>query len=279
MIFRVPSAGVVVFGLLAVSACTSVSSPTYQTLPGTGISTSTLGGAALRAVAANVPQQIAPLTGSVNRATNAVGLSDGTYLFLDVNGFDATGNLSEGTNTGGRIDSAGSGKFINTYDYVIPVLYSYYVGPVRTTNLGTVGIETRGTDMPTGGTAHYTGEALGVVVPSLGSKSVMNHGTSVVDVNFATARVNVTMGFSSTTSPANAIEGTNMQILGTSFSGGTWRTYKNGALVNVTGLGPRPSSIGDFYGYDPTISAPDEVAGVVLMKGSAATVYGMYLAD
>ena len=269
MISRFSPAGVVVSGLLAVSACTSVSSPSYQTLPGTGTSTSTLGGAALHAVAANVPQQITPLTGSFNRATNAVGLNDGTYLFLDVNGFDATGNLSDGTNSGGRIDSAGTGKFTNAYD----------IGPVNTINLGTVGIETRGTDMPTGGVAHYTGEALGVVAPSVGPKSVMNHGTSVIDVNFATARVDVTMGFSSTTSPANAIAGTNMQIVGTSFSGGTWRTYKNGALVHVTGFGSTTSSIGDFYGYDPTISAPDEVAGVVLMQGSGASVYGMYLAD
>ncbi len=276
MIFRVPFTGAVVSGLLALSACTGA--PIYQTLPGTGLSTSNLGGAGLHAVGSITPQQITPLTGSVNRATNAVALNDGTYLFLDANGFDATGSLSDGTNFGYRLDSAGTGVFTNTYAYVIPVRYTYFVGPVSSTYRGTVGIETRGADMPTGGAAHYAGEALGVVSSATGVPKTMTNGTSVVDVNFRTGRVNVTMGWT-TTAPVDAIAGTNMQIVGTSFSGGTWRTYKNGALVNVTGLGSTTSSIGDFYGYDPAISAPDEVAGVVLMKGGSATVYGMYLAD
>ena len=276
MIFRVPLAGVVVFGFLAVSACTST--PIYQTLPGTGTSTSNLGGAALHYVASTTPQQITPLTGSVNRATNAVALNDGTYPFLDANGFDAGGGLSNPLGSGLRLDSHGTNLFTNSYAYVLPIQYHYTVGGVTSSYVGTVGIETRGTDIPIGGTAHYTGEAFGTVVPAVGITNAMVGGTSVVDVNFTTSQVNVTMGFNAPTSPVDAIAGTGMQIVGTSFSGGTWRTYKNGAVVNVTGLGPRPSSIGDFYGYDSARNGPAEVAGVVLMKGGSATVYGMYLA-
>lgn len=277
MISRFSPTGVVISGMLALSACASVSP--YQTLPGTGLSTSNLGGAALNQVAgASVPQRISPLTGSVNRASGAVVLNDGIYLFLDTNGFDGTGYLNAGANTGRRLDSAGSNTFINTYDYVIPIQYSYAVGGVPSLFTGTVGIETRGADIPTRGTAQYVGEALASYSPIAGGRQSLNNGTSVVDVNFRTGRVDVTMGFV-TTADIDAIEGTGMQVVGSSFFGGTWRTYKNGALVNVTGLGSSTSSIGDFYGYDSSISGPDEIAGVVLMQGATGAVYGMYLAD
>ncbi len=277
MISRFSPAGVVISGMLVVSACTSVSP--YQTLPGTGFSTSTLGGAALNQVAGvAVPQRISPLTGSVNRATGAMVLNDGLYLFLDTNGFDGSGQLVDGANTGIRLDSAGTNTFRNSYNYVIPIQYSYSVGGVSSLFTGTVGIETRGADMPTAGTAHYVGEALASYSPTVGGRQSLNNGTSVVDVNFRTGRVDVTMGFV-TTASIDSIAGTGMQIVGTSFSGGTWRTYKGGVLKNVTGIGSTTSSIGDFYGYDSNIPGPDEVAGVVLMGGASGAVYGMYLAD
>ncbi len=277
MIDRLPSVSLLISGALALSACTSA--PSYQTLPGTGSSTSSLGGAALKAVASATPQLIAPLTGSINRATGAVALNDaGGVPFLDPNGFDTNGNLVSSGNVGSRLDSGGTGDFSNTYAYIIPIQYIYTVGGVPSTLTGTVGIETRGADIPTRGSAQYVGEAIGGYTPTGGLAQNLANGTTIVDVNFGAAQVDVTMGFVST-GAVDAIQGTGMQIVGTSFSGGSWAAYKNGALAPVTGLGSSTSSIGDFYGYDSSISGPDEVAGVVLISGPNGSVYGMYLAD
>jgi len=276
MINRLPTASLLVFSLIVLSACETVTP--YQTLPGTGTSTSTLGGAALRSVASTAPQQISPLTGSLDRATGAVTLNDDTYLFLDTDGFDAAGSLVSNGNVGLRLDSAGTGAFTGAYNYVIPIQYIYTIGGVASSLIGTVGIETRGADIPTAGTAHYVGEATANYTPIWGAQQSLSNGVSVVDVDFRTGRVDVTMGFA-TTGSIDSIAGTGMQIVGSSFSGGTWRTYKNGVLTNVTGFGSTTSSIGDFYGYDAATSGPAEVAGVVLTRGPSGSVYGMYLAN
>jgi len=262
--------------LLAVSACTSV--PRYETISSAGVATSALGGTAISEVGVAVHQRVSALTGAINRGTGEFRLSDGTYLFVDADGFDLGGWLGGGLGAGVRMDSAGTGAFINAYDYVIPLKYNYTIGGVTSTYTGTVGIETRGVDIPTSGTAQYVGEALADYRPSGGVLQTLSHGTSVVDVDFGAGVVDVVMGFS-TTAPIDTISGMGMRIVGVSFFGGRWVTYKNGAIVNMTGAGSTAISGGDFYGYDKSISGPDEVAGVVLIKGVSGVVSGMYVAD
>lgn len=277
MINTLPRASFMISGALALSAC--VSAPQYETTSTAGVATSNLGGAALNLVGTSgAPQRIMPLTATMNRAAGSFSLDDGTYLFLDVDGFDASGRITDGTNLGFRLDGPGVGAFTNGYDYVIPIQYRYTVGGVASVYTGSVGIETHGADIPTAGIAHYTGEAIAGFEPPAGSSISLNNGTSVVDVNFGSGKVDVTLGFV-TTAAFDAIAGTGMQMVGSSFFGGTWRTYKNGIVVDMFGLGTTSTSMGDFYGYDATISGPDEVAGVVLMSGLNGAVYGMYLAD
>jgi hypothetical protein len=72
------------------------------------------------------------------------------------------------------------------------------------------------------------------------------------------------------------MRGTGITISGAHFTGGSWVTMKGGSVVNVVGASPTSTSNGTFFGYDPSISAPAEVAGVVVLSGSTASLLGFY---
>lgn len=276
---------------ILLSACTEP--PQYETITSTAASTSTLAGTALRftvgATGDIVASNVVGINGSVTHNTGRISISDGIYLLVDPNGFDANGIITDGVNTGGRIDGAGSNPlFNNVYDYVIPFEYSYANGGTDFGVGGTAGIVTRAGDVPTAGTAQYTGEAFARTTSTNGAEDFFyRDGISIVDVDFAAGSVDVTMGLftdisqggTSTIAPIDAISGSGMSIVGASFVGGTWATLKNGVIVNITGAGTNVAAGGDFYGYDASISAPDEVGGVILMEGSTGRVYGIFIAD
>ncbi len=286
--------------LLTLSACeTTITPPSgaqYQTTTSTAAVTSPLGGSALRLTIGGVSGEIEALEavrvgGSLTHNTGRIEIGDGTYLLIDPDGFDAQGRLTDGTANGQRVDGAGLALFSGTYAYVIPFVIDYEFA-ISTDYLslgGTIGIVTRASDVPQAGTAQYTGDAFAQVeTTDRSTEFLLANGISIVDVDFAAGSVDVTMGLFGlvngiagppTASPVDTISGTGMTIVGASFSGGTWVTLKDGVVVDFTGPGTVGAAGGDFFGYDPSISGPDEVGGVIVMDGSNGHVYGIFVAD
>lgn len=149
--------------------------------------------------------------------------------------------------------------------------------------------------MPVAGSATYNGVAISAIsnyAPAdFANDLYLDDGQSTVVVNFASGMANVTLGnftritdsFGAAVAPASAVinglEGTGMVISGTHFSGGSWVTVKDGIPVNVAGAGQTSTGSGTFFGYDPSMSAPDEVAGTVIIDGTTANVIALYIAD
>jgi len=292
--------------LLAVSAC-SPTSPTgfsagapsehtpqsYEKTSSTAASTSTLGGSASVLVAlsgADTAESAssAAVTGSVTHDTGRIELDDGTYLFIDADGFDGSGNLSDGAGaTGSRTDVSGA-SFAGSYDYVVPFLLRHKTTGRDHLTLGVAGLITASSDMPSGGSAVYTGESW-AYGGAAGSEYGYGSGTSTVSVNFGAGTANVVMGgfsvhqsgtaVTAADAPLDQIKGTGLVISGAHFTGGNWVTLKNGAVVNVVGAGAVTTSNGTFFGYDSSISGPDEVAGVVTSVSSTGFLSGVYIAD
>ena len=280
-------------GFLALSACVAVPTPTPS--PPT-VAPVALGGTALQLQNAGAPYSPTPvgstamatLSGSFTAGSNETAIFDGTYLLVDPSGFDVNGVLTDGIVYAVTLDGAQSGLFTGNYSYVVPIAYTYQNGVNSTSVLGNTGVIAATADIPVAGTAQYVGDAFARVESANGTTGfLLSGGTSIVDVDFAAGAVDVTMGLFTAVdqyapnpvAPIDAISGTGMHIIGASFTGGTWVTYKNGAVVNFTGPATAVSAGGDFYGYDPLISAPDEVGGVILMDGSSGLVYGIFTAD
>ena len=79
--------------------------------------------------------------------------------------------------------------------------------------------------------------------------------------------------------PFDTVQGTGLTISGARFSGGSWVTIKGGVPVSVTGSNTTATANGTFFGYDPTISAPDELGGVFFINGGTAFITGVFIAD
>jgi hypothetical protein len=282
--------------LLAVTGTVSACSTSYQTINSTARATSAMRGSALELTVSPTTGGIGAagvtaLSGALTHNTGRLEISDGTYLMVDTNGFDAAGYFTNGAVTGRRLDGAGSQVFAGTYNYVVPVLYTRTTLGGNVSVFGNFGIPTSGADVPVRGQAQYrdAGGAFTRVVSANGASDYyLSRGYSLVDVDFSAASVDVTLGFftrvngavgPTTAAPIDAVSGRGMQILGSGFVGGVWATYKNGVQVDVTGPNTTTAASGDFYGYDSSISAPDEVAGVMLMNGSTGTVYSVFMAD
>lgn len=281
------------FLLAGVSALTACEDPAkYQTIASTAATTSDLAGVGLNLTTAGgsiVAANVVGLTGALTHNTGGLEIDDGIYLLVDANGFDVNGVATDGVATAYRLDAGGTGLFTRTYDYVIPIGLDYVSGGFTTTTGGTIGIRTDVADVPVAGIGQYTGEAFTRYVSKDGlTDFFLTNGISIVDVDFAAGSVDVTLGLfttvngvtgPTTASPIDAVSGTGMSVIGASFYGGRWVTYKDGGVVRVTGTNTIVQAGGDFFGYDPSVSGPDEVAGVFLVDGDTATVYGIFLAD
>ncbi len=272
---------------------TPVSSPTpgtppatatYQTLSSTAVATSTLEGVAFRSDGTTTGTDIVSTPGTLAHASGRTELSVGSYQFVDPDGVDSNGRLSNGSSTLQQVATAG------TYEYVAVYDHSYVDNGTAYDTVGVLGVATRAADMPTaGGTAQatYTGDAAALVVTG-SDQYEMTGGVSNVSANFGSGTVDVTMngfgatrhtGAGSAVAPIDTISVTGMTIAGNEFSGGTVTTSNGGAGVAITGAGTTSAAQGNFYGYDAAIAAPDEVGGAVLQRGSSGLVYGGFVAD
>lgn len=255
--------------------------PFYQTVANYPGSTSYLKGVTLRQNNSDGSFDLPVLSGLIVHSTGETQVTDGTVLLVDADGFDGSGVIVDGTASIRKLATNG------TYDYVILIDQSYTSGGDGYNGTGLLGIRTEAASMPTSSTATFVGEAEATVITGSQGYELRN-GTSQLSVNFSTSKLDVTMaGFTATdlysqtvtTAPINSIVGNNLTIAGNGFSGGTFSTLNNGSTVNLTGANTSTLSGGAFFGYNTNSATPDEVGGVVLMKGDNGLVSAWYIAD
>ncbi len=262
----------------------------YEPLASTVATRSTLGGSVLRWPAGSTRPDSVSLTGDRVGDTGRTALNDGTYLFVYHHGTLPSGSVSD---SAGAYGTYGDNRFAGTYDYV----RTYNINYTTTTGAGGftgfAGVITALSDTPNGGSASYSGE---VAIDKFSNSATpdtvyFNRGTSTVNVDFAAGTVDVDLGsflaytngdntpITAAAAPFDQVTGTGMTISGAQFTGGSWVTLKGGVVQDVVGANRISNSNGTFFGYDPTISAPDEVAGVFVINGDTAIVTGRYIAD
>ncbi len=290
--------------LAALSACatapTGLTGPTaggpsshtpqnYEVLASTAASSSALGGSTAIGESGTIGGWFGSLTsvsssGSIAHDSGRLELDDGTYLFIDADGPDASGNVSDGA---GGATGLVLPILSTTYTYVTDYGLTYTVNGTRYDVIGVAGIVTSAPDMPSGGSATYSGEAfassLDATTVATSNDFYLYNGVSTVDVNFGagTATVNLdafTTKAGTGTQTFDQIQGTGIVISGAHFTGGTWVTMQGGVAVNAVGASVSTTSNGTFFGYDASISAPAEVGGVVSIVGSTDVITGLYIA-
>ena len=286
--------GLIAIGPLFVGACTTVptttSAPSYEPLSGSSAtSTSTLGGIAMRLNNTTGAVAFAEVSGSLTHNTGSITVNDGLYSLTDADGPDSNGTLTDGTVSLVEMTEATGAAplFSGNYDYVRPYQSNYTVAGVNYDVFGSYGIVTSVADIPNAGNAVYNGEAGGNLQTGIGGFSI-NGGTSLVEVDFAAGTVDVTVtGFTAVdfasglviTPSFDTVRLTGMGISGNWFGGGSFETLDGPVVVNVVGPNFFGNSGGNFFGYDATISAPDEVGGGLLVGGDNATITIAFIAD
>jgi len=171
------------------------------------------------------------------------------------------------------------------YEYVNGLSIAYEAS--TQSGLIAYGVETKTADLPTTGSATYTGDAEAYVVfnkdPGNDYHSLEN-GKSNVAVDFGKGTVDATLnGFTvSGVNPENhnyEIELTDMKIEGNGFGGGEFVITDNGTDLDL-GQNPTGKSWGHFYGYDNDKNIPDEVGGIFAVSAANGTsVQAGFIAD
>lgn len=263
----------------------------YEPLASTVATRSTLGGSVLRWPVGSARQEPVSLTGDRVGDTGRTKLNDGVYLFVYKHGVNTIGNVVD---LAGAYGTFGDNRFSGTYDYVRPYNIRYTTTAGTGGFTGFAGVITDLSDTPNAGNASYSGNVFIDKYDQGGTNATTvryTRGTSTIDVDFSAGTANVDLhsflavenGFGIPILPASApfdqVKGTGMTINGAQFTGGYWATYKGGNWIDIVGTNPTSNSSSTFFGYDPTISAPDEVAGVFVINGDTAIVTGQYIAD
>lgn len=275
---------------------TTTTSTTSQTPLSASSSGSTpdsiLSGTGLRSSLVNGASALARYSGTLNTATDAISITDGTDTVNDPSGRDAEG-LYEDSNS---VLASGS---IPTYEYVQIGAHAY------TTSSGDVflasllyGIPSATSEIPSAGTATYNGEALVFVAPptdaallapfTTGDVGPFTDGTALVSVDFGAGTADVTLANfvpidatngALATGTFDTVKLTGMTVSGTSFAGGTFETLQGTTTVDVVGANATHAARGDFFGFDAANGIPDEVAGASLTRGDSALVGTLFVAD
>ena len=238
------------------------------------------------------------ISGTLTHSTGSTSLDVGVTTIVDADGPAADGSLSA-LNANLYLYSYNTGTnhtyFSGTYDYVTAFDGNYTALGVRNITGGVYGVTTAAADIPSAGTATYAGEAGGEYNHTLAtgstSYSFLTNGSSAVTADFDANRVNVVMkNFTALDSSGTVLAQdvfdevrlTNMSIIGNGFSGGGIEFYKGGTAVTLdTVIGTSISSLSgaNFFGYDTSIGAPDEVGGVYTQTGLVGTLNLVFVAD
>lgn len=275
----------------AVSACgssdtptptampTPTATPSYLSFTEKGTKISSLGGVTTNTLAISDGEFISSVTGSIDHETGAVTVDDGYNSLTDSDGFSDDGELTDGVYLI-RTNNSVSG-YSGTYEYVKRA-DSLFVdsGKVHAVT-GVFGIETSSNDMPKSAKATYTGEADGVFDTTL-----LNNGKSYVSADFGAGTVDVILSDftaekngAKVSSPIDTIVANDMRIVGNRFYNRDISVTKNGVSVDLGGSSTTSEGQGSFFGYDSSISAPDEVGGILISASTEKAVIGYFVAD
>lgn len=279
--------------LVALAACstspsTSSGTTIYHPIGSAGVGTNSFTGKGIK-ITHPRPNQVSIVSGSgsQNRATRSITVQTDGYSMTDPDGADSN---DQATNSAGDFVTLRMDEFSGNYDFMMPAIFE----PSSNSNVayhGFLGVTTAVSDMPTSGTASYFGEALLNIDDTsgnLGRDYYLAGGTAQLDVDFSgNGSADLTMsGFTATagfnnvvTAPFDTYKVTGMGISGPEFSGGTTQLLSNGTVVTPMGAISSQGAEGVFYAYDSTIGAPDEAAGVVVLKGADGQVFGGFMVD
>lgn len=195
----------------------------------------------------------------------------------------SSGKISTGH--GGVVDQEDLAK---NYQYTMIYNQSYEETGRVSDAFGVGGIVTSVSDMPKRNheVVTYSGQSLTQLITSNAGYELV--GNSALTVNFDTSKIDARMENFVTTdlsngetvdNPIGGILVDGADISGSGFSGGTFTVLKKGPTVNLAGGNSSSKMIGNFYGYDATKAAPDEIGGVFLQKGDDAILSGIFFAD
>lgn len=279
--------------LIALTACstnpsTSSGTTVYHPIGSAGTGTNSFTGKGIKNTHPS-PNQVSIVSGSgsQNRTTRSITVQTDGHSMTDPDGADSQ---DQATNSAGDLVTFRMDEFSGNYDYVMPAIFE----PSSNLNVeyhGFLGVTTAVSDIPTSGTASYTGEALLNIDDTsgnLGRDYYLENGTAQLDVDFSgNGSADLTMsGFTATsgfnnvvTAPFDTYKVTGMGISGSEFSGGTTQLLANGTVVTPIGNISSQGAEGVFYAYDNNLSAPDEAAGVVVLIGADAQVFGGFMVD
>jgi hypothetical protein len=294
MLYHSLPRGLLFMLICTLSACNAVSedrmstsgsnlSPDYERLASTANETSGLGGVALKLQPIPTATTLSSSSGTLDHATGATTINDGTYTLVDPDGFTADGLLTDGVST---LFSTPAQGFTGNYDYARVYTHAYFVNSVPFLSTGIYGVVTRSEDMPTAGSATLNGEAQASYFNSATNFDLSN-GTSKVETNFTDGTVDVTTDqFEITNRDTgvsanvgfNGIKITGMKIFGNQFSGGTITTEQNGRDVEIITDRAQESALGRFFGLTNS-GQPDEAGGIGYLRGDDGSLTTIFLAD
>ena len=153
--------------------------------------------------------------------------------------------------------------------------------------VGVVGVATELADMPTEGTATFTGGAIGFVIT--GDSGVrLSNGQSTVTANFASGLVDVDLdNFSGVSqvsgnvvdTPFDSLNLSDAAIVDGGFSGGTLTSTGDASVAEVIGANATVQAEGQFYGIDDVTSDPAEVGGLIHAQGDTGQIFTSFIAD
>ena len=254
----------------------------YQPLDSTSATSNDFGGVGTQTNDANSTIAVTTASGTITHDTGALNYNDGAYNLVDPDGF--SGNLA--TDGAGGTLSKTTGQYAGTYQYVMPVTFSYTVSGVAYTTQGFAGISTEAAHVPVSGAATYNGEATGTIAATSGFYELAG-GISAISVDFGAGTAGVTLnGFSATdaagapaTASLDTVQITGMTIAGNTFTGGTLATLLSGVPVDITGTNTTVNSQGMFFGWDSATDIPDEVGGVSVAVGDDGILLFSFVAN
>jgi hypothetical protein len=249
----------------------------------TATTTRTLGGVALKLQTVPTRVTLTTSSGTLDHASGATTLNDGTYTLIDPNGYTANGLLTDGVST---LFSTPAQGFTGNYDYARAYSQTYIISDQPYVATGIYGVVTSEPDMPSTGSAVFNGKAQGSYSKGTSNFDLKN-GTSKITADFASGNIDVSVDSYTITNREtgvssnigfNSVQISGMRVFGNTFSGGAITTLNNGTLVEIVSENTQQTAIGRFFGLN-TAGIPDEVGGIGYLQGSDGTLTTIFLAD
>ncbi|MXU66694.1 transferrin-binding protein-like solute binding protein [Oceanomicrobium pacificus] len=253
----------------------------YQTFDSTVAGTSNVTAVGLEPGTGGVPQAAARHTGTMDRTNKALNIAG---LIIDSNGIQ--GDVWEGS--GVTLVKANHPDLDGTYDYLVPVLASQNGG----STIYLVGVTTRSQDVPTRGSATYSGQAVVGYITDVNNGSGGNAGSGggnmTLTADFLNNNIDMVLSqlaMSGMTFNEVRINGLN---IGNGAGGGNRSQFSHGggttvalrggeSLADVIGTTTSTQVRGTFYGGEN--GAPAEAGASFVVNGSDGVLYGIAAAD